>query len=506
MLLQQLSVASTLLLVITLVISILFSRLVYNIFLHPLAKFPGPWYASATSFTSAVASVLHFEPQWLLKITKAYGTNVPIRISPNMLLLPKPTALKSIYWDPKCNEKASMFGSGVLGPPHLFTICDAEEHRVMRKALAGPHWSMSYLKNSLESKIDNVIRLFVQNMTEKADKQVQINFSNKVAEFAADIMTVFTFGEPWGFVQNDRDERHLLSDWHKGLHFFAIASHWRTFRENILPISWVQWWLLPKTSNESGVGYIMAQSDREVTQREKMQLSINIDKQDFLQHCLDARIKKKPLTPVQVRASVNLLLQAGADPTGTSIGSTLRFLSTHPSAQARVLKEVWGADQAGLLSTPVKMEETRAHLPYLVACIKETTRLEPPATNTFARVVGKEGKVIDGFEIPAGTDITSCAYVVQRDPVLYAPDPDSFRPERWLESIEKSSEMEAGSFVFGMGPRGCIGKDVALMALYKLLPETLRRFELELLNKGTFVVVGGIAYNKDFIVKIKARE
>jgi len=54
-----------------------------------------------------------------------------------MHLFPKPADLENIYWDPNCNEKASMFGSGVLGPPHLFTICDAKEHRVMRKALGG---------------------------------------------------------------------------------------------------------------------------------------------------------------------------------------------------------------------------------------------------------------------------------------------------------------------------------------------------------------------------------
>jgi len=94
--------------------------------------------------------------------------------------------------------------------------------------------------------------------------------------------------------------------------------------------------------------------------------------------CLDTRINEAPLTLIQVRASVNMLLQAGADPTGTSVGSTLRFLSTRPSTQARVQMEIFEADRAGYLSTPVKFEETKNHLPYLVACIKETTRLEPP--------------------------------------------------------------------------------------------------------------------------------
>jgi cytochrome P450 len=148
----------------------------------------------------------------------------------------------------------------------------------------------------------------------------------------------------------------------------------------------------------------------------------------------------------------------------------LRYLVTHPDKKLRAQKEIEAAEAAGLLSTPVKYEEVRQHLPYFVACIKEGLRLNPPATNLFARVVGDQGKKIDEHFIPPGTEITSNAYVVQRDPTMYAPDPDEFRPERWLDE-SKAVEMDAASFVFGMGPRVCLGKDIAIMELYKLLPE-----------------------------------
>jgi cytochrome P450 len=178
-----------------------------------------------------------------------------------------------------------------------------------------------------------------------------------------------------------------------------------------------------------------------------------------------------PLTPIQKRSHVTLLIQAGADTTGTGLGSTLRFLTTHPKSMSRALSEIRAADSAGKLSTPVKYEEVRVHLPYFVACIKESLRLHPPATNLFARVVGKQGKTIDGIFIPEGTEITSNAFVVQRDPEMYGPDPDVFRPERWLVSKEVENEFDGASFVFGMGSRVCLGKDIAIMELYKLLPE-----------------------------------
>jgi cytochrome P450 len=194
--------------------------------------------------------------------------------------------------------------------------------------------------------------------------------------------------------------------------------------------------------------------------------------------CLDARMDGSPLSPMQKRAHVTLLIQAGADTTGTGLGSTLRFLVMHPTKLDQARKEIEAADKAGKLSSPVKYEEVRVHLPFFVACIKESLRLNPPATNFFARVTPKEGKRIDGFFVPPGTEITSNAFVVQRDPDLYAPDPDSFRPERWLETSEKANELDAASFVFGVGPRVCLGKDIAIMELYKLLPEVSLKIHL----------------------------
>lgn len=196
--------------------------------------------------------------------------------------------------------------------------------------------------------------------------------------------------------------------------------------------------------------------------------------------CLEARYSDgSPLTPVQKRSHITLLIQAGADTTGTALGSILRFVATTPAAFARARLEIDMADQAGLLSTPIKYEETRRHLPFFVACIKEGVRLNPPATNLFARITPKGGKTIDGHFIPEGTEITSYAYVMQRDKDFFGEDANEFRPERWLESEKKAGEFEAVQFSFGIGPRVCIGKDIAYMEMFKLLPEvSLRPYQI----------------------------
>lgn len=61
-----------------------------------------------------------------------------------MLLFPRPSALKDIYWDPALNQKTELYGTGVLGPPHLFSTRDGEVHRRLRKALGGTHVGCSW--------------------------------------------------------------------------------------------------------------------------------------------------------------------------------------------------------------------------------------------------------------------------------------------------------------------------------------------------------------------------
>ncbi|KAF2106197.1 cytochrome P450 [Lophiotrema nucula] len=487
----------------------LLGRILYLQFVHPLSKFPGPWYATSFSLVGALISIKKKEPEFFMYLVRMYGTDRPIRISPTMLLFPRPSALKDIYWDPKCNQKAGLYGTGALGPPHLFTTLDGEQHKQLRKALSNAPWTIGGLKKEWESRFDDQVRLFTRKMSEHAEVQRKVCLSDKVAEFAADIMSMISFTEPFGCVENQKDEKDILANWRKGLDFFGFVGRFRFFREKIIKLPVLGLWFLPSMSNESGMGWLMCEADRQVTNRENSNAEKGFSgKPDFMQHCLEARYSDgSPLTPTQKRAHVTLLIQAGADTTGTALGSTLRFILTTPGVWKRAQAEIDKADKNGLLSEPIQYEETRQHLPYFVACIKEGLRLNPPATNLFARVCPKGGKAIDGHFIPEGTEITSHAYTVQRNKELYGDDAERFRPERWFgKPDKKNSEFEASQFVFGVGPRVCIGKDVATMELYKLLPEIVRRFDIDIEKPGKYVVAGGVAYNEGFTGRFVARK
>lgn len=95
---------------------------------------------------------------------------------------------------------------------------------------------------------------------------------------------MLSFTEPWGFVKNSRDERGILTSWRLGLDFFGFVGRFTFFRNYVMTIPVFNLWLLPKTSNDSGMGWLMAQADKQVTNREKeLQNGIYPDRPDFMQ-------------------------------------------------------------------------------------------------------------------------------------------------------------------------------------------------------------------------------
>ncbi|KAK9423027.1 hypothetical protein SUNI508_04694 [Seiridium unicorne] len=382
------------------------------------------------------------------------------KIAPNLLLFARPAALKDIYWNSAMNNKSEFYGIGALGPPALFTTLDGKVHQQLRKALGGNQWSIGFLKNTWEARIDDQINLFVEKMTELAKAEKEIVLSDKVAR--GDLCA--TGG--------------MLESWRLGLPFFGLSGRWRWFRTNVIGNDHLAKFFLPAMSDKKGMGYLYAQANQEVSDRETKMTregdTFYMECPDYLQYCVETRdsVTGQPLTSIQKRAHVTLLIQAGADSTGTALGSTLRFLLLDSRILVKARGKIESADRAKKLSGPIAYEESRQLLPYMGACIKESLRLNPPAPNLFSRVVPPTGKEIDGVQVPADTEVATVSFIVQRDPKLYAPDPEVYRPERWLEAdAQEASEMEASQFVFGVGPRVCLGKDIATMELWKLLPQ-----------------------------------
>lgn len=191
------------------------------------------------------------------------------------------------------------------------------------------------------------------------------------------------------------------------------------------------------------------------------------------------------MTDDLVLTSCLSMIFAGSETTAITLSSIFYFLVKHPQVYKKLIAEIDEAVQNGTIEDTeqnglITWTESQK-LPYLDAVIQESFRMHPAPGLLLERVVPVQGIDILGQLIPGGTIVGCNAWVLHRRPEIFGADVDIFRPERWTDATgERLKEMKATMFQFGAGARTCIGKNISLLEVYKVVPAFLRRFDIEL--------------------------
>ena len=175
-----------------------------------------------------------------------------------------------------------------------------------------------------------------------------------------------------------------------------------------------------------------------------------------------------------------------------------------PPIYANIVSEIEAAVRDGVIPPTGNIGWSEAqNLPYLQACLKEAMRLRPAVGLNITRLVPPEGAELDGQRFPGGVTIAANGWVLHRDREVFGADADDFRPGRWLEDEERARRMERFMFQFGGGSHLCIGRNLALLEINKVVPRLLRDYRFELAypgralkaNASFFVVQEGLEVN-----------
>ena len=179
---------------------------------------------------------------------------------------------------------------------------------------------------------------------------------------------------------------------------------------------------------------------------------------DILTLLLSARDEDdNPLTDRELRDELITLLLAGHETTATSIGWAFeRLLRTPQRARApdRRRSKAGEGDE------------------YMEAVIKETLRVRPVVTEVFRAPA--EPTELGGYLVEPGTQLAASLFLVQYDPELYPPDPQEFRPERFLDGAPEPYTWVP----FGGGVRRCLGAAFAQLEMKMVIAAILKRARL----------------------------
>jgi len=160
-----------------------------------------------------------------------------------------------------------------------------------------------------------------------------------------------------------------------------------------------------------------------------------------------------PMTEQELRDELITLLSDG--PTATSLSWAFERLLRHPEKLARLRDEVLGGGEES----------------YTDAVVKETLRLAPAVPLVMRGLV--EPMRLGGYEIPAGTIVAPCIYLVHHREDIY-PRPFSFAPERFLGKTPQNYTW----IPFGSGVRRCVAAQFAQLEMKRVMQTVLEEVEL----------------------------
>ncbi|CAD5123414.1 DgyrCDS11764 [Dimorphilus gyrociliatus] len=144
--------------------------------------------------------------------------------------------------------------------------------------------------------------------------------------------------------------------------------------------------------------------------------------------------------------------------------SLMNYLLLDKNLSKQVAVELTVEMLMGAVEAEIKNADYRNinNITYLKAIVKETLRLYP-VTYSTSRILNKDTEC-GGYELPRGTHVQANLYTMGRNEDRFR-NAKEFIPERWLGD-EGKNNLVFCNWIFGHGPRLCLGKRLAEEEVY----------------------------------------
>ncbi|KAL3451492.1 cytochrome P450 [Aspergillus insuetus] len=441
----------------------------HRIFLHPLCQHPGPLLGSLTDWYAAYYTWrgdIHLK---LREWHEIYGTIV--RFGPNSISINTYTGMSGVYSTRANVVKADAYSimSASRHMPSTISSIDKKQHAAKRKVLARL-FTEKALKG-VEDRVLSHVDTFCASL--RAGTEAGGGVARDIAAWSdyltLDIISDLCYGEAFGLL---RAETHryipnvigCVSRRNAICFVQPIIAKYKLDRIFLSTVS---------TQIRQFGSWIKDQADTRKSAKNAG------DSNDFFAHLSTHQAGKdqSALTPKEVWVELLQLVIAGADTTAVAISAVFFHLLRNPTALSQVAE--------GVLSTFQDLNDIQPgallrSCTFLHACINESLRLSPPVTGLAPRKVLPGGIDVDCVHFPEGTIIGSPIYTLHRN-AGYFPQPDSFVPERWLDSSKNCGDSAKVPFCpFSIGPRSCVAKRLALDEISVTIARTLYLYEMRL--------------------------
>jgi cytochrome P450 len=192
---------------------------------------------------------------------------------------------------------------------------------------------------------------------------------------------------------------------------------------------------------------------------------------DFLGMLMATRDREtdEAMSDKQLIDEVLTLIVAGHETTAAALTWTWYLISQHPDTADQLQQEAdrTSADQTLGLDAAESLKFTHQ-------VVQEALRLYPPGWLITRRTL--EADELGGYPIAPRTDVFISPYMLHRHPAFWS-EPEEFRPERFAGA--DAEERHRFAYIpFAVGPRHCIGENMAMFEMLVHVNAMSRRFRL----------------------------
>nr|BDX35606.1 cytochrome P450 monooxygenase StrF [Stachybotrys sp.] len=453
---------------------------IYRLYLSPLARFPGPklaaltkWYEAYFDLISKGGGQFPFE---IRRMHEKYGPIV--RINPFELHIDDADFYETIYSFNNKIDKMDDFQYRFNIPTATFSTPGAALHRIRRSGL-NPFFSLGRIRDrssQVQAHFDNISNRLSAEYT---DTEKVINLADMWACFSTDTIMEIAFGRTsnlWSFPEFKSPMVLALqqkSEWtHVTLHFDWI----------LLFISSLPNWLVkrmvapmkPILEFREDVGrHIddLLENRNQDAKQSSMPTVFN--------DMLESKLPPEELARNRLSDEALSLVGAGTETVSNALTVGTFHILNSPEVLAKLKAELEEAiPDPNSIPPWAELEK----LPYLFAVVKEILRISYGDVERLSRINRIDAMTYKDWVIPAGVPVSMDAWHMHTNAEVF-PEPDEFRPERWLGNPRDNTGKRPLTYhlvTFARGSRNCVGINLAYAEIYVGLATLFRRHEVDL--------------------------
>ncbi|PMD29339.1 cytochrome P450 [Hyaloscypha variabilis F] len=424
-------------------------NIIYDLFFHPIKRYPGPRIAAASRIPLTYNLLRGRAPQWIRSLHEKYG-NV-VRVAPDELSYRDLQGWKDIYgstqaakYGMKRSDDFFAYFFDKQSTEASIVSASEENHHRMRKI-----FSRAFSKPALaaqEPLIISHVDLLIQKLKKAEAANQVVNMVDMHSFVVFDIFADLMFGESLHLLE-DADSPN--ASWVKSVPGYIAASIVLGALAKFAVFRLAMAVFIPSVAAKHYKKFLQSTSEKV-----DVRLSLKEERSDIM-HYLSSPDEKLNLSRPEIDSAALVLMIAGSDTTPSILIGLTYLLLSHGDVLRKLVEEIRSSFDS---DASINLESI-SKLPYLGACIDEGFRVYPSAPIGFPREVPAGGAPISGGWVPEGTTVYVTPLAAYSSTANFH-NPESFIPERWLPESGAFSADEVRDVVqpFSMGPRDCLGR------------------------------------------------